>query len=246
MRFFLTGGNRGIGAVMARTIALAGHDICFTYRSDAAAANDLCAAITAQAPTVRVLTLPLDVRDPDAVTAIGGQAEEALGGIDAVVCNAATNAVAPVPLMQDADWHTVIDTNLTGSFLVARHFVTGFLARRRGRLIFISSIASAGMSGQAAYAASKAGLIGLSGTLARECGPRKVTSNIVTLGLIDAGMGRDIATKTLRDFWTTQCPARRLGLAEEAAQAVLYLASDAAGFVNGQDLRLTGGLDQAP
>lgn len=246
MKFFLTGGSGGIGAELAVALATAGHDVAFTWYRDAAGARATQDRIAAVAPASQALCLELDVRDPAAVATVGDSASTALGGIDAVICNAAITRIAPVPLTEDADWREVIDTNLTGSFWVARHFSTAFLAQRHGRFIFISSVAAAGMNGQASYAASKAGLLGLSGTLAREFGPRGVTSNVITLGLFDAGMGQRDATDQLRKFWTSSAPVRRMGRAEEVTQAVLYLASDAAAFVTGQDLRLTGGLDWAP
>ena len=246
MKFFLTGGSGGIGAELAVALATAGHDVAFTWFRDAEGAIATRDRIAAAMPTARVVCQELDVRDPDAVAAVAAIASDRLGGIDAVICNAAISRIAPIPLTEDADWRDVIDTNLTGSFWVARYFATEFLAQRRGRFIFVSSVAAGGMNGQAAYAASKAGLLGLSGTLARECGPRGVTSNLVTLGLFEVGMGRRDATDKLRAFWTTSSPARRMGRADEVVQAVLYLASDAAAFVNGQDLRLTGGLDWAP
>lgn len=246
MKFFLTGGSGGIGAELAVALATAGHDVAFTWYRDEAGALATRDRIVTAAPTSRILCLELDIRDPTAVAAAGDTASTQFGGIDAVVCNAGVTRIAPVPLTDDADWREVIDTNLTGSFWVARHFATEFLAQRHGRFIFISSVAASGMNGQAGYAASKAGLLGLSGTLARECGPRGVTSNVITLGLFDTGMGQRDATDKLRKFWTSAAPVRRMGRAEEVAQAVLYLASDAAAFVTGQDLRLTGGLDWAP
>ena len=246
MRFFLTGGGRGIGAAIALAVARAGHDICVTWQGDEAAATATLAAIRAAAPACRAFALHMDLTDSDSVATAGDAAIGQLGGIDAVVCNAATNLIAPLPLMTDTDWGAVIDTNLSGSFRVARHFSVPFLAQKHGRYIFLSSIAATGMTGQAAYAASKAGLVGLSGTLAREFGPRRITSNLVTLGLFDAGMGQNQSTEKFRADWQAHSPARRLGQAEEAAAAVLYLASDDAGFINGQELRLTGGLDRAP
>lgn len=246
MRFLITGGTGGIGRHIVAAVATAGHHLCFTYHSQADRAASLIAQIKDEAPSVQAHKIAIDLRNPKSIANACDSAEALLGGIDVLVGNAAANLICPVPLTDDIGWSSVIATNLTANFLLARHFAPAFMARRRGRFIFISSVAAGGMSGQAAYAASKAALIGLSGTLARECGPRGVTSNIVTLGLFDSGMGQDLASQPLRDFWSSHAPSRRLGRAAEAAQAVLYLASDAAAFVNGQNLSLTGGLDWAP
>jgi NAD(P)-dependent dehydrogenase (short-subunit alcohol dehydrogenase family) len=151
--------------------------------------------------------------------------------------------------MSDEDWRLVLDTNLSGSFFVARSFLPTFLAHGRGRFIFISSIAAGGLSGQANYAASKAGLSGLSGALAKEYGRKGITSNVIVPGFFETDMTRETMSAQQKSFWLQFCPLGRMGhLGErgaggEIAGMVLFLASAEAAFVNGQAISVTGGLD---
>jgi NAD(P)-dependent dehydrogenase (short-subunit alcohol dehydrogenase family) len=146
--------------------------------------------------------------------------------------------------MPDEDWQAVIDTNLSGAFYVARHFLPALFGG--GRIVFVSSISRLGTSGQANYAASKAGLIGLSGTLAKEYGRKGVTSNVIVPGVFDTDLTRGALSDELRDFWRRYCPSPRGGDLRDVSSLVLFLASDAAAFVNGQVIPVTGGLDWTP
>jgi len=148
--------------------------------------------------------------------------------------------------MSDEEWRTVIDTNLTGAFYVCRQFLPTFLGGGFGRIILISSIGAHGVSGQANYAASKAGLLGLSAALAKEYGRKGITSNVVVAGFFDTDMTREGMSEANRSFWLKYCPVGRVGELGEVSKAVLFLASDAASFINGQTLGVTGGLDWAP
>jgi NAD(P)-dependent dehydrogenase (short-subunit alcohol dehydrogenase family) len=242
MNLLVTGGSRGIGAAIVEAAARAGHGVAFTYREREAAARAVCESL---APA-RVRAYALDVRDSAAVERVGDQVIEEFGEIDAVVLNAGINKNGLAVNLSDQDWAEVLDTNLTGAFYVARHFLSHFVQRRRGRLVFLSSIGAGGVSGQAGYCASKAALLGLSAALAKEYGPRGITSNCVVAGFFDTDLTREGMSATNREFWLKYCPARRLGKLEEVASVALFLASDGAAFVNGQAIPVTGGLDWAP
>jgi 3-oxoacyl-[acyl-carrier protein] reductase len=246
MNLIVTGGSRGIGAAIVREALAQGHSVAFTYRERAEEAQALCADASARFPSLRCRAYALDIRDSTMIDAVGEKIVEDFEAIDAAVLNAGINKNGLAVQMSDADWNEVLATNLTGSFYVARFFLGHFLPRRRGRLVFISSLAHAGVSGQAAYCASKAGLLGLSASLAKEYGPRGVTSNCVIAGFFDTDLTRAGMSDGNRDFWMKYCPQRRMGGLDEVARATLFLASDGASFVNGSALSVTGGLDWAP
>jgi len=243
MNFFVTGGSRGVGAAMVRDLAKAGHDIAFTYNANRSMADDLVAEIKAAHPDRTVLAFQLDQRDSSAVEAVVEKVTDAFFDVDAVILNAAANRPNLAASMSDEEWGEVIDVNLTGTFYVCREFIPQFLSQKRGRFIHISSIAYHGMSGLCAYSASKAGLNGLSASLAKEYGRKGITSNVLTLGYFETDMSRDLMQDWQRDFWQQYCPIGRTGDLAEVSAAVLYLASDGAGIVNGANIPLTGGLD---
>jgi NAD(P)-dependent dehydrogenase (short-subunit alcohol dehydrogenase family) len=242
----VTGGSRGIGAAIVEMALSRGHGVAFTYVERADAAQEICRAAEARAPAQKCKAYALDVRRSDEVERVGDRVLEDFEAIDAVVLNAGINRNAMAVHMSDQDWSDVLDTNLTGSFYVARHFLGHFVSRRRGRLVFLSSIAQAGLAGQASYSASKAGLLGLSAALAKEYGPRGITSNCVVAGFFDTDLTREGMSEGNREFALKYCPARRMGRLEEVASAALYLASEEASFVNGTALSVTGGLDWGP
>jgi NAD(P)-dependent dehydrogenase (short-subunit alcohol dehydrogenase family) len=148
--------------------------------------------------------------------------------------------------MSDDDWHVVLDTNLSGAFYVCRVFLPTFLSNRFGRFILISSLGASGVSGQGNYAASKAGLLGLSGTLAKEYGKKGITSNVISPGLFETDMTRTEWSKENSKFWIEYCPVGRLGELSEIADLVTFLATPGAAFINGQVIHVNGGLDWAP
>ncbi|MBN9161511.1 MAG: SDR family oxidoreductase [Myxococcales bacterium] len=188
----------------------------------------------------------LDVRDSKRVDEVGERVLADFDTVDVVVCNAGVNQNGLAVSMSDEDWKLAIDTNLSGAFYVSRHFLPTFLANGRGRFIHISSIAQTGLSGQVNYGASKAGLIGLSGGLAKEYGKKGITSNVVVPGFFETDMTRETMSQKHKDFWNTFCPVGRMGELEEMSSTVLFLASDGASFINGQTLHVTGGLDWSP
>jgi len=163
--------------------------------------------------------------------------------VDVVVANAAITCVGLAFSLSNEDWRNVLDTNLSGAFYVTRTFLSSMLAQRWGRFIYVSSVAADGMAGDVAYCASKAGLHGLCKGIAKEYGRKGITSNTLVLGVFETEMSSGHMTGTTWDFYRENCPVGRAGRLEEVSAAVLYLASDAGGFVNGQTLGLTGGLD---
>jgi NAD(P)-dependent dehydrogenase (short-subunit alcohol dehydrogenase family) len=246
MIFFVTGGSRGIGAAIVLQIARSGHDAAFTYLENESSARDVEQQARNIRPQGKFKAYRLDVRKSSEVEAVGDLVLEDFGTIDVVVANAGMNRNNLAVSMTDDEWQSVIDTNLTGPFYVCRHFLPTFLANRFGRFILISSLGATGVSGQANYSASKAGLLGLSATLAKEYGRKGITSNVVSPGFFETDMTRAGMSDSNREFWMTYCPLGRLGELSEVAEVVTFLASPAAGYINGQELRVNGGLGWAP
>jgi NAD(P)-dependent dehydrogenase (short-subunit alcohol dehydrogenase family) len=240
---FITGGSRGIGAGVVKAAAAVGYDVAFTYRERRDAAERVLSAVRAASPSVRCEAYQLDVRDSSEVERVGDQVLEDFDTVHVVINNAAITHAGLAFSTADEDWRAVIETNLTGSFFVARQFLPTFLASGFGRFIFMSSIASKGMSGDAAYSASKAGMLGLSGALAKEYGRKGITSNALLMSLFETEMTLKELSQQNRDFYEAHCPVGRIGQVSEVAAAVLFLASEGASFVNGQEIGVTGGLD---
>lgn len=246
MIYFITGGSRGIGAAIALQAARTGHDVALTYASNEAAAADVVRRAREIAPQSRFEAYRLDVRRSAEVEAVGDRVLDDFGGVDVVVANAGINHNNLAVTMSDEEWSAVIETNLSGAFYVCRHFLPTFLARRFGRIVMISSMAATGVSGQANYCASKAGLLGLSAALAKEYGRKGITSNVVSPGFFETDMTRSDMSVSNREFWMKFCPLGRLGQMPEVAEMVTFLASPGANFVNGQEIRINGGLEWAP
>jgi 3-oxoacyl-[acyl-carrier protein] reductase len=250
MNFLITGGSRGLGRQLVLDMIAAGHSVAFTYRSDEAAAR---ATIT-QASLVdagrQCRSYRLDQSCCAAVDSICDQVLEDFGDIQALVNNAAVNENGLAISTSEDRWQAVLQTNLSGPFYLSRALLPHFLGTRSGRIIHISSVAMHGANGQVCYAASKAGLIGLSGTLAREYGGRGVTSNVLLLGLLAGGMSNGAeagaASPVNRETWRKLCPVRREGKLAEVSGLVAFLASEAASFVNGQAIGVSGGMDWIP
>jgi 3-oxoacyl-[acyl-carrier protein] reductase len=239
----VTGGSRGIGAGIVQEAVSRGWDVALTYKVRQEAAEAVVAQAVQRAPEARCQAFRLDVRDPRDVERTGDAVLDAFGTVHAVVANAAITHASLAVSTSDEAWQEVIDTNLTGAFYVVRQFLPEFLANRWGRIIFVSSIAARGMAGDAAYCASKAGLLGLSAALAKEYGRKGITSNALLLSLFETEMTGGELSEAKRAFYRQHSPVGRVGHVSEVAAAVMYLASDAAGFVTGQDIGVTGGLD---
>jgi 3-oxoacyl-[acyl-carrier protein] reductase len=224
----VTGGNRGIGLAIARRLAAGGDGVTITSRSGDAV------------PGLKVATC--DVRDSAAVNGAFTTAEEAHGPVEVLVANAGITRDQLLALMSEDDFCSVLDTNLTGAYRVAKRAVRGMIRLRRGRIIFISSVVGLlGSGGQANYAASKAGLVGLARSLARELGPRSITVNVVAPGFVDTDM-----TAALPDDRKTAIlaavPLGRLATADEVAGAVSFLAGPDAAYISGAVIPVDGGL----
>ncbi len=246
MVFFVTGGSRGIGSAIVLQAARTGHDVAFTYASNENAANE----VLRQAKEIRgdgkYHAYKLNVRHSADVEAVGEKVLDDFDSVDVVVANAGINMNNLVVSMSDEEWAAVIETNLSGAFYVCRQFLPTFLANRSGRFILISSLGARGVSGQANYCASKAGMLGLSAALAKEYGKRGITSNVISPGFFETDMTREGMSASNREFWLKYCPVGRLGELSEIAELVSFLASPAAAYINGQELQVNGGLDWAP
>lgn len=236
----VTGGSRGIGRAIAQLLATQGHRVAVNYTANEVAADAAVEAIAAAGGSA--IAVQADVGDPDSVTAMFAMIDERLGSVEILVNNAGITRDALVLRMGIEAWDEVIETNLRSVYLVSKAALRGMLRARWGRIVSISSVSGvAGNPGQANYAASKAGIIGFTKSVAREVGSRGITVNAVAPGFIKTDM-----TDALGDEITTAVRERialgRLGQPEEVAAAVGYLASDDASYVTGHTLVVDGGI----
>jgi 3-oxoacyl-[acyl-carrier protein] reductase len=224
----VTGGNRGIGLAIARRLAADGDKVMITSRSG----DDVEGLSVAQC----------DVRDPASVDAAFTAAEAAHGPVEVLVANAGITRDQLLALMSEDDFGAVLDTNLTGAYRVAKRAVRGMIRMRRGRIVFISSVVGLlGSGGQANYAASKAGLVGMARSLARELGTRSITVNVVAPGFVDTEMTAALPEDRKAGILAS-VPLGRLASADEVAAAVAFLASADAGYITGAVIPVDGGL----
>lgn len=246
MNVLVTGGSRGIGRAIVLKTAAAGHGCAFTYVSNKAAAEETLALAKQANPQAKVKAYALNVTVPEQVEKTVETVLADFEDIAAVVNNAAVVKNNAAAVMSNEEWDEVIATNLTGPFYVIRALLMHFLSNRHGRIINLSSLAQDGCSGQINYAASKAGLIGLTQTLAKEYGAKGITANVVTVGYVPTDMTKDHLAESLHQFWLKHCPAKKVGSAEDIANLVHFLISDEAGFISGEVVRVAGGLTYAP
>jgi NAD(P)-dependent dehydrogenase (short-subunit alcohol dehydrogenase family) len=224
----VTGGNRGIGLAVARAFAANGDNVTITHRGSGVP-DDL-------------FGVRCDVTSGADVDAAFTAAEAEHGPVQVLVSNAGITDDTLLLRMSEESFTRVVDANLTGAYRVAKRAAGGMLKQRRGRMIFISSVvALVGAPGQANYAASKAGLIGLARSIARELGGRSITANVIAPGFIDTDMTADL-TDARRSEILANVPLKRYGSPEEIAGAALFLASEAGGYVSGAVLPVDGGL----
>ncbi|MFA6575814.1 MAG: 3-oxoacyl-ACP reductase FabG [Nocardioides sp.] len=224
----VTGGNRGIGRAIAEAFLAQGDLVAVTTRNGGAPDG--------------ALDVRCDVTDSAAVEAAFATVEEAHGPVEVLVANAGITADTLVLRMSEDDWSRVIDTNLTGSFRLAKRAAKGMLRQRKGRIIFISSVVGLlGSAGQVNYAASKAGLVGMARSLARELGSRSITANVVAPGCVETDM-TDVLTDEQRAAIKTQVPLGRYAAPEEVAAAVTWLAGPGGAYVTGAVIPVDGGL----
>ena len=212
----VTGGNRGIGRAIAQTFVAAGDQVAVTYRSGP--------------PPEGLLGVACDVTDTAAVDAAFGEVEDQQGPVEVLVANAGITRDTLLLRMSDDDWASVIDTNLSGSFRVAR------------RIVLISSVVGLlGSPGQVNYAASKAGLVGMARSLARELGSRGITANVVAPGFVETDMTAGLPEATRAEY-RSAVPLGRFSTVDEVATVVRWIASDEAGYITGAVIPVDGGL----
>ena len=225
----VTGGNRGIGLAVAQRLADNGHRVAVTYRS-------------APPDDDRLLAVQCDVTDETAVDAAFSQVEDQLGPVEILVSNAGITKDGLVLRMSEDDFGSVVDANLTSGFRVAKRAVKGMMKGRWGRMVFVSSVVGlGGQAGQANYAASKAGLVGLSRSLAKEFASRNITVNIVAPGPVQTDM-IDALSDDQKEGILGAVPLGRFAQPDEIAASVAFLASEDAGFITGAILPVDGGL----
>ncbi len=236
----VTGGSRGIGRAICLKLAGQGANIVLNYAGNAAAAEETRAAC--EALGVRALAVQGDVADPAACNALIDTAVETFGQVDILVCNAGITRDNLLMRMSDEEFQKVIDTNLKGTFHCMRAVIRPMMKKRRGRIISISSVVGLiGNAGQINYAASKAGVIGMTRSLAREVASRGITVNAVAPGFIRTDM-TDVLGDAVKEGILRSIPLGKLGEAEDVANTVLFLASDEAAYITGQVLSVDGGM----
>lgn len=237
----VTGGTRGIGRAIALRFAAEGADVAFTYRSQHEAAQSLITEI--EALGVQAKGYPSDAASFADAHAVVEDVKALFGRIDILVNNAGITKDGLMMRMDEAQWDAVIDTNLKSAFNFI-HACTPVMARQRGGSIInmTSVVGISGNAGQCNYAASKAGLIGLSKSIAKEMGPRGVRSNCIAPGFIATDM-TSVLPENLRQEWEKQIPMRRSGTPEDVAGVAVFLASDLAAYVTGQVINCCGGMN---
>ena len=224
----VTGGNRGIGRAIAEAFLAQGDKVAVTTRNGGAPEG--------------ALDVRCDITDPDAVEAAFAQVEEAHGPVEVLVANAGVTKDTLLLRMSEDDWNTVIETNLTGTFRVAKRAAKGMLRLRRGRIVLISSVVGLlGSAGQVNYAASKAGLVGMARSLARELGSRSITTNVVAPGFVETEMTAVLPEEKQAEY-KAQIPLGRYASVDEVARVVRWVSSEEAGYIAGAVIPVDGGL----
>ena len=236
----VTGGSRGIGAAVCAELGAAGADVVANYASSADAAEAVCEGIRAAGGSATAVAG--DISTPEGAAALVSQVESEVGPIAILVCNAGITRDNLIMKLSDDDWRAVVDTNLGGAFFTCRAVARPMLKRRAGAIVTMSSVVGVhGNAGQTNYAASKAGLIGLTKALAKELGGRGIRVNAIAPGYISTEL-TDALPEAARDAILGQTPLGRLGDPADVARAVRFLVSDAAAFVTGDVLAVDGGL----
>lgn len=224
----VTGGNRGIGLAVAQQLQATGDNVAVTYRSGE--------------PPVGFLGIQCDITDSGQIDAAFKQVEEEQGPVEVLVANAGMNKDQLLALMSEDDFSSVLDTNLTGAFRLAKRAVRGMMRQRQGRIVLVSSVVGMlGSGGQANYAAAKSGMVGFARSLARELGSRNITVNVVAPGFVDTAMTAELPEQRRNEI-IANVPLGRLAESEEVANVVGFVASPQASYVTGALIPVDGGL----
>jgi len=236
---FVTGASRGIGRACAISLAAAGHRVVLAAR-DLQKLEAVAEEIRTAGGTAAVVAL--DLASEESIKSAFAQAAKEVGPITILVNNAGITKDGLALRMKRADWDAVLQTNLTGAFLCIQQVMQGMMKERWGRIINLSSVVGeSGNAGQSNYVASKAGLIGLTKSLAQELGSRNITVNAITPGFIDTDMTA-VLSEEVKQKMLAQIPLKRFGSPEDIAAAVRFLAGDDAGYITGSVLKVNGGM----
>lgn len=243
---FITGAGSGIGMAVARGCLEKGYSVAGTVHDPTPAANEACDQLRETFGHARARFYRCDVRSSASVDQAVEQAADDFGGLYGMVYCAGIAKEATIMATTDEAWEDVLRVNLTGAFYAARAVLPHFLAERRGRVVLVSSLNRNGAAGVVSYAASKAGMTGLAGTIAKEYGAKGITCNLVAPGFVETSMTVGRLTPEIEEFWMNHCPKHRYAKSNEIASAVSFFLGADADFVNGTTLEVTGGLSWRP